>query len=139
MFECIRIAGLSALLAAGIVAVIEVPQARGTVPSGKIFVDRLQPSEPGAAARRYAPPVGAETADLVDRRGPAGSGRGDRLRNDPIEGCAAQTWPNIDRDCLIPVEGTPIRKAVRTITIETREGSNVSVLARVPVTEIARR
>jgi len=135
MFGFLKIAGVSAVLAAGVVAVLELSSANASVPvSHKAFSDRILPADIGVApqARAEAP---AQFADLAFR-GP--SGKGDRLRGD-AESCAAQVWPNIERACLVAVEGTPVRKAVRTITIETREGANVSVLARMPVTEVAGR
>ena len=134
MFGFLKIAGVSAVLAAGVVAVLELSSANASVPiSHKAFSDRILPAEGDVApqARAEAP---AHFADLA-LRDP--SGKGDRLR-EPAS-CAAQVWPNIERACLVAVEGTPVRKAVRTITIEAREGANVSVLARMPVTEVAGR
>ena len=137
MFGFVKIAGVSAVLAAGVVAVLELSSANASVPvSQKAFSDRILPADVGVVpqARTEAP---AQFTDLA-LRGTSTSGKGDRLRGEP-DGCAAQVWPNIERACLVAVEGTPVRKAVRTITIETREGANVSVLATMPVTAVAGR
>ena len=116
---------------------LELPSANASVPvPQKAFTDRVLPAE-GGGALRARPETPAQFADLA-LRGTSTSGKGDRLRGEP-ESCAAQVWPNIERECLVPVDGTPVRKAVRTITIETREGANVSVLARMPVTAVAGR
>lgn len=61
--------------------------------------------------------------------------KGDR---EPVRGCAAATWPNIDRACLVTVDGRPA-PAVRTITIGYQEGGSTTVLVRVPAAEIASR
>ena len=135
MFGFLKIAGVSAVLAAGVVAVLELSSANASVPvAQKAFSDRILPAETGAAPQARAE-ASAQFADLALR---GSLGKGDRLRGER-DSCAAQVWPNIERECLVPVDGTPVRKAVRTITIETREGANVSVLARTPVTEVAGR
>ena len=137
MFGLIKIAGLSAVLAAGVVGADLLPKALASVPvSQKAFTDRLLPSDTTSRAAKVE--IQPRFADLA-LRGTTGAGKGDRLRGEPGEGCAAQAWPNISQECLVSIDGTPIRKAVRTITLETREGANVSVLARVPVTEVAGR
>ena len=47
-------------------------------------------------------------------------------------GCSSQAWPYIPDDCLSSVGEARAPRPVRTITIETREGANTSVLVRVP-------
>ena len=47
-------------------------------------------------------------------------------------GCLSQAWPHIPAECLSPVGEARAPRPVRTITIETREGANTSVLVRVP-------
>ena len=137
MFGLVKIAGISALLSAGIVTIYELPQAHRAAPvPGKMFTDRIAPADARALASVEAL---RGTAPDGPAAGPMLQGKGDRLWTDAGHDCAAQAWPHIARDCLTANDGTPIRTAVRTITIESREGANVSVLARVPVAEVAQR
>jgi hypothetical protein len=53
--------------------------------------------------------------------------------------CADQEWPYVSADCLSREDGRPKPSRVRVITIERREGLNVSILQRAPQTEIAHR
>jgi hypothetical protein len=125
MVGLVKIAGVSAILA-GLVTAFQ-PQGSATK-----RLDRLE-AEGGAAQLRPAPAV-----LITGDKGAATAGRkGDFQR--PAPGCAAQVWPNISPECLISADGTPIRLATRTVTVETREGANTSVLARLPVLELAKR
>ena len=65
--------------------------------------------------------------------------KGDLLRKAPQGACASQAWPNVAPECLEAASGTPVRSNVRMITVEQREGTNTSVLVRIPATEIAQR
>ena len=121
MLYWIRIAGVSAVLAAGVVAYGDTGSA--ATPSGKAFTERL-------------PSVG-ETATSF-----AGSPSGAQRKSDretSTSNCGAQTWPYIAAECVTRVgEAGPARQ-VRTITIETRDAPNKSTLVRVPQTTIASR
>ena len=92
MLYWVRIAGVSAILAAGVVSYGE---AGAQSSSGKLFEDRL--------------PAGSEplTAD-----------------------CEHRTWPYLSGDCGSARGGA--NRPVRIITIEMRDGPNVSTLVRVP-------
>ena len=142
MFGLVKIAGLSAVLAAGVVNAFEAPSAPERAPiAGQKFADRLPQSEGEIAVRRTA----AETTGSVTTirqaaaETRAASGKGDLLRT-ASAGCAAQTWPNISYDCLTSADGTPMRQAARTITVEERrDAERTSVLVRVPAAELANR
>ena len=57
----------------------------------------------------------------------------------PADGCTRQDWPYIAQSCLVSVDGKPVRKVSRIITVERRIGENSSELTRVPVTTVANR
>ena len=121
MLYWIRIAGMSAVLAAGVVAYGDAGSA--ATPTGKAFTDRL-PSFGEAATSVAGSPSGAQ-------------GKSDREAR--ALSCATQTWPYFSADCLTRVgEAGPARQ-VRTITVETREAPNTSTLVRVPHTTVASR
>ena len=128
MLEAVKIAGLSAVLSAGLVTASAIPgmPVAGAV-GGKIYTDRVAD---GAALRlvAYAAPAAATT----------GLGKGDSLRA-ASDRCAAQAWPHIPQECLTAVGTASTRKTVRTITFEQRDGANTSALVRLPAQEIAQR
>ena len=95
----VRIAGASAILAAGVVS---YGQAGSQSSSGKLFEDRL--------------PAGSEpvTAD-----------------------CGHQTWPYLSGDCVESAQQGGAYRPVRFITIQMRDGPNVSTLVRVPASASA--
>ena len=117
MFGLIKIAGLSAVLSAGLVTGFAPEPAAG----GKPYQDRVVHSfEDAAPAVR---PVAftlaaAETTGSIQKA---------------AQHCTAQAWPNIAPECLSAASGTPARASVRTITIEKRETPNTSTLVRLPV------
>jgi hypothetical protein len=129
MLQTVKIVGLSAVLSAGLVTASAIPgmPISGAV-QGKIYNDRVPPT----AAPRFA--YSAFTAEPET----TGSTRAGPLGGSP-DSCAAQAWPHIPQECLAPVAGAPIRKTVRTVTVERREGANTSVLVRVPSPDIAQR
>ncbi len=137
MFPAAKIFGLSVILSVAIVTAYELPQARETPPVSKKHTDRVLPSqgEPTVQIAVYAVP--AQAGDAA--HGHEGAAKGDSLRVKMDDRCTAQTWPNISGDCLVAANGTPARKAVRTITIEERTGPNTSTLIRRPATEMAGR
>ncbi len=117
MFGLIKIAGLSAVLSAGLVTAYAPEPAA----AGKLYQDRVARSfEDAAPAVR---PVAfklaaAETTGSIEKA---------------AHHCTAQAWPNIAAECLSAATGTPARASVRTITIEKRDTPNTSTLVRLPV------
>ena len=140
MIASFKMIGLVSALSAGVVTAYDLPRPSAE-PSGKTFYDRILPSDETEAPKRvaYALSIPETTGSVKAAVQP---GKGDRL-GDQLKvqnpACSAQTWPNISRDCLVAENGTPIRKATRTITIEKREGANTSTLVRVPATGVASR
>ena len=143
MFGLVKIAGLSAVLAAGVVNAFEAPSAPERAPiAGQKFADRLPQSEGEIAVRRTAAETTGSVTTMIresvsQMRTVTGKSDFQRVAS---AGCAAQTWPNISHDCLTSVDGTPVRQAVRTITVEERrDAERTSTLDRMPAAEIARR
>ena len=135
MFATFKMIAITAAVSAAIVTAYDLPSVRANSETGtKTYYDRVLPSEPANGAKVIL----AVAAVPTQPSSAAAGGLGDSLRaSDP--NCAAQAWPNVARECLIAEVGTPVRKAVRTITIEKREGANTSVLVPVPSAEIASR
>ena len=134
MMQWIKIAGLSAILAAGVVTAFGDTGQAAPAP-GKLFHDRL-------LAFSDMPEVRPETrsrvvAPALSNRSVA-SGKGDSLTASKAD-CAAQAWPYISAACLTPVGEARAPRPVRTITVETREGANTSVLVRVSQPTLAAR
>ena len=137
MFATFKMIGLASALSAGVVTAYDLPR-QSPEPVGKTYYDRVLPSDPIEGERAITVAAAMpETTGSVATETAAAPGKADQLRTDPS--CQAQTWPNISRDCLVAENGTPIRKATRTITIEKREGANTSTLVRVPATGVASR
>jgi hypothetical protein len=99
--------------------------------SGKIFHDRILPDAPAAMPARM---VSAGTSVVRS----TGAGKGDRLAK-AASGCGGSAWPYYAPECVTREDGRPQAARVRVITIETREGADVSVLRRAPQTELAGR
>ncbi|MDQ4135083.1 MAG: hypothetical protein M3158_02750 [Pseudomonadota bacterium] len=131
MFELLKIAGVSAVLSAGFVTASEMqPQPAPEAAGAKIYNDRVPEGETtrfSHAVYTVAPQDG--DAGLQTRR----EGKGDALGK--AQGCASQAWPHIAPECL--GEGRPAR-GVRMITVEQRQGANISVLVRVPASDPTR-
>ena len=121
MLYWIRIAGISAVLAAGVVGYGDTGSA--ATPAGKAFTDRL-PSAGEIATRVAGTPSGAQ-------------GKGDRKTS--ASNCGAQTWPSVPAECVTRVGETGPARQVRTITMETRDAPNTSTLVRVAQTSVASR
>lgn len=137
MIGMFKIAAVSAVLSAGLVTAHDISKAGETVPvSGKAYTDRVSASDAASQPFRMAY-AGVNAGDRRAVEG-AASGKGDSQREKPAKSCEAQTWPNVARHCIASLGGEP-RKLVRTITIESREGANTSVLSRVPVAMVAQR
>ena len=134
MMQWIKIAGLSAILAAGVVTAFGDTGQAAPAP-GKLFHDRLLASSdmpevrPETRSRVIAPA-------LSDRS--VASGKGDSLTASKAD-CATQAWPYISAVCLTPAGEARAPQPVRTIAVETREGANTSVLVRVSQPTLAAR
>ena len=133
MFATIKMIGLTAALSAGVVTAYDLPEARDVAAPGKTYYDRILPSDPIDAPKAIAVAlVVPEHTGSVKQHG-----KGDQLRG-AEPSCSGQTWPHISRDCLVSENGAPVRKPVRTITIEKRESVNSSTLVRVPASVATR-
>lgn len=121
MKSLLKLAGISAVLSAGLVTAFDSGPAvsQGTV---KIHHERVA-AEPAA-------PV--EAVVLVE----ASAGMVRTVASDASAGaadCRAQPWPYVSVDCVSAAGRDAGRKPVRTITIERRDAPNTSTLVRVPV------
>lgn len=137
MIGMFKLAAVSAVLSAGVVTAHDISAVRETAPvSGKVFTDRL-PASSGASETIQ---VAYAAVNPGDRRAVevVGSSKGDSQREKPAKSCEAQTWPNVARHCIAS-SGSEPRRLVRTITIESREGANTSVLTRVSAAAVAQR
>ena len=117
MFGLIKIAGLSAVLSAGLATGYAPEPAAG----GKLYQDRVAQSFEDAAPAVRPVAVRLAAAETTGSIGKA------------AQHCTAQAWPNIAPECLSAASGTPARASVRTITIEKRDTPNTSTLVRLPV------
>ena len=121
MLYWIRMAGISAVLAAGVVAYGDAVSA--AIPTGKAFTDRL-PSVSDLPTSVAGSPSGAQ-------------GKTDREARAP--NCATQTWPYLSPECVTRVGDAGRARLVRTITVETRDEPDTSTLVHVPGTTVASR
>ena len=135
MLPWIKIAGLSAILAAGVVTAFG-NTGQAAITPGKVSYDRLPSSsdmpELRSEARSLVGEPAASSSDFA-------SGKGDRWSARSEGDCSAQTWPYISDACLTPAGDARAPRPVRTIAVETREGANTSVLVRVPQPTLAAR
>jgi len=135
MLSWIKIAGLSAILSAGVVTA-SGNTGQAAITPGKVSYDRLPPSSD-------VPEVRFGTRSLVGApatpRSAFASGKGDRWSAPSEADCSRQAWPYISDACLAPAGEARAWRSVRTITVETREGANTSVLVRVPQPALAAR
>jgi hypothetical protein len=135
MVQWIKIAGLSAILATGVVTAFG-STGQAAIAPGKISYDRLPASSDMPEVRSEARAlVGAPAAPRSD----FASGKGDRWSARSEADCSRQAWPYISDACLDPAGEARARRPVRTITVETREGTNTSVLVRIPQPTLAAR
>lgn len=122
MFTIVKMASLSALLSAGLVTAYNNPVPATASPAEKAFIERLpQMADATMTSTVVDPDTVMQTGSLKGNR--------QLVRN---QACAGETWPAISASCLTSADGTPVRKPVRTITLEHRAGQNTSVLVRVP-------
>jgi hypothetical protein len=127
MFGLVKIAGMSAVLAAGLVTLSEMP--RAAVP-GKAYTDRVAvEGEAAPQALAYAAP----RATPVASESAQGERKGDRQQR-PTDACSRQVWPHVTPSCM--AEGG---RNVRVVTLETRVGEATSALVRVPQPEMVQR
>ena len=129
MFELIKIVGMSAVLSAGLVTASEMqpPTAAEPIP-GKVYSDRVPEGEPMRVSRA------AYTSGQRDEDGGVRAlrdGKGDAFGHPLRDACAAQAWPHLAPECLGASDGS-VRRVVRTVTVEQREGANTSLLVRIP-------
>lgn len=110
MSTILKIAGLSAVLAAGLVAATLPTGA--SVPTAKAFTERLS-----EAASAHSAPQAKPAGDAL-----------------PANPCAKAVWPYLPRDCF-----AQDRRSVRTIAIEPRDAANTATPVRAPVRHIAAR
>jgi len=140
MFGIVKIAGLSAVLSAGLVTAFD----HGPAPEAASVLAKLQDRMPQdglavASHRMTVETTGSTAAAPRTRQAQAGAPKGDLIRQASAD-CAAWTWPNIPHACLTAADGQPGRRAVRMITIEERRADEgTSVLVRRPALEIAHR
>ena len=138
MFPTAKIATLSAVLSAALVWGFAAQGARSTIiapESAKPFQHRIPQDATGGA-----PIVIAYASTGTERATPVRtSGKGDRMRVEPVTSCAGQAWPHIARDCLAAAEGSPVRQVSRDVTFEPRSGANVSVVVKGAALTVAAR
>jgi hypothetical protein len=124
--------GLAALIAAGVVSVDNLAEGRRLTPTAEV-ADRLVTDIPA--------PLG-QSVDLAGARRDAAAAL-DALtapkteRSDAAQ-CSGQTWPQIERACLVPVDGAELRQRVRIVTPERRSAPD-PVISRPARTELASR
>ena len=135
MLPWTKIAGLSAILAAGAVTAFG-STGQAAITPGKISYDRLPSSSDMPEVR---PEARARVGAPATPRSDFASGQGDRWSAASGADCSRQAWPYISDACLAPAGDARARRPVRTITVETREGANTSVLVRTPQTTLATR
>src|SRR4051794_30856040 len=133
MLGLVKMSALSAVLSFGVVQAYDrAASPLDGAPSGKAFHDRIEPGSDLAER--------AVLADRVATPSPNTSrqGKGDRIAVVPTN-CADEEWPYISAECLSRDDGHNKPGRVRMITIEHREGANVSVLQRVLPSAVANR
>lgn len=131
MLGFVKMCGVSAVLSFTLVTGYnQLTEAGAPIGSSKAYHQRLgdAPAAPVSVAAATAP---APTASI----GP----KGDRLTPGGASDCAGRTWPYLGAECVTVADGAKKRSHVRFVTVESREGVNVSVLQRVPQTDIALR
>lgn len=121
MNTILKLAGVSAVLAAGLVTALEAAP-RQTDGAPKLFQDRIA-AEPATAVYADAGSTGPR-ATATDASPAAATD------------CRSQAWPYVSQNC---VDGAAPRRAVRTITIERRDSPATSTLVRVPAGTVASR
>jgi hypothetical protein len=137
MLGFVKMSALSAFLSFGVVTAYEHSagprdEAKAVgLSEAKLFYDRIAPEGEIASSTlgRRQTPAGAVTT----------VGKGDRLASPAAKGCGEQTWPHVAPDCMTRADGLPYPGRIRVVTVGTREGSNTTVLRRLPQTDVASR
>jgi hypothetical protein len=127
---------LSALMSAGLVTAVDMVVPRAEEPTATAQVAERFPltSEmfaPVSLATLAMNQLNAQSSVQMDQKG-------DKLAV-PTTDCDRHSWPYIAQNCLVAMDGNPVRKVSRVITIERRTGDNSSELMRLPVTDMAQR
>ena len=104
--------------------------------SDQIWSSQLRPAHGGKFQGRLSD-RDAGAGPVIDIGQPLRGAKGDRLA--VATECADQTWPHIASACLSAGPGNASQKRVRMITVESRDGTNTSVLTRIPQPAVASR
>jgi len=127
------IVALSALVSVGVAAGLAVTGSRAEDSAATQVAQRFPASHEMFAQL----PIEWFTSQKPNQQPATETGKNDRM---PLsETCSRQDWPYLSQQCLVTVDGSPVRKVQRVITIERRIGENTSELARLPVTDLAQR
>jgi len=102
---------MAALIAAGLVAAIDMAQSRpqDTSPAAKVAARFPQANE--LMLTKVVQPTPAQST--------ASTAKSDKLRA-PASTCVREHWPYIADECLVATEGAKPRRPARTIVIERR-------------------
>ena len=131
MLGFVKMCGVSAVLSFTLVTgYTQLTEAGAPLGSTKLYHQRL-----GDVATGSVPVATASASAPTTSTG----AKGDRLTSGAVDDCAGRTWPYLGAECVTVADGAKKRSHVRFITVESREGVNVSVLQRVPQTDIALR
>ena len=124
--------GLAALIAAGVVWADSLAEGRRLTPTVTV-ADR--------AATEIPAPLG-HGVDLAGARRDAAAAldalTGPKAERSDAARCSEQTWPQIERACLVPTDGAELRQRVRIVTPERRSTPD-PVMYRPARTELASR
>jgi hypothetical protein len=139
--------GLSALISAGWIVGAD-PAARPVDAPVAKFVERfptfeelmLQPTELKQVAVLPAStqPAAPASAEPTRHAAPVATPKADKEVVSRPSGCESQTWPYIAASCLTSIDGSPVRRPARTITIE-RKLANGSILVQAELAEMVTR
>src|SRR3954465_4320326 len=123
---------LSALLAAGVVAALDMSGASGPSPAAQ------GPSRFPAESEMFTPvSMNSFTQKLMEQQIQAEGRKADRQ---PVtDTCTRQEWPYLSQQCLVSKGGQAVRKVNRIVTVERRVGDSPSELVRLPITDLAQR
>lgn len=125
MLTVLKIAGLSALLSAGVVTAYEAPRTASS-DSVKLFQDRVAADLPAHVA---APVTAVRLADMGGSiAGPDinRAAKGDAAPT--TAGCSAQAWPHVLPGCVPGSDGSA--RKVRVISLESRPAAAASDLTK---------
>jgi hypothetical protein len=139
--------GLSALISAGWIVGTD-PVSRPAEAAAK-FVERfpsfedlmLQPTELKQIAVLPASTQPASTQPAHPAASVASAASAPKADKQAVSrpaGCESQTWPYIASSCLTSIDGSPVRRPARTITIERKLG-NGSIIVQAELAEMVTR